>query len=131
MKKLYRSNKDAMLGGVCGGIAEYFTIDPVIIRLLFGAAAVLGGSGILLYFICWVLIPEKPRGQMDEEYEYENRRSVTMSDDKVKMIIGFSFIGLGVIFFMNRIFPWFSFDFFWPAILIVIGALILMKGKVD
>ena len=131
MKKLYRSNKDAMLGGVCGGIAEYFTIDPVIIRLLFGAAAILGGSGILLYFICWVLIPEKPRGQMDEEYEYENRRSVTMSDDKVKMIIGFSFIGLGVIFFMNRIFPWFSFDFFWPAILIVIGALILMKGKVD
>lgn len=131
MKKLYRSNKDAMLGGVCGGIAEYFTIDPVIIRLLFGAAAILGGSGILLYFICWVLIPEKPRGQIDEEYEYENRRSVTMSDDKVKMIIGFSFIGLGVIFFMNRIFPWFSFDFFWPAILIVIGALILMKGKVD
>lgn len=131
MKKLYRSNKEAMLGGVCGGIAEYFAIDPVIVRLLFGAAAVLGGSGILLYFICWVLIPEKPRGQMDEAYEYDNRRSVTMSDDKVKMIIGFSFIGLGVIFFMNRIFPWFSFDFFWPAILIIIGALILMKGKVD
>lgn len=131
MKRLYRSNKDVMLGGVCGGIAEYFSIDPVITRLVFALLGIFGGSGVLLYFICWIIIPERPKSEADFESDYEPRRQIEMSNDKVKMIIGFSFIGLGVMFFINRVFPWFSFDFFWPAILIIIGALILMKGKVD
>lgn len=59
MKKLYRSKKEKMICGVCGGIAEYFNIDPTIIRLawaLFG----LTGSGILVYFIAAVIIPDEP-----------------------------------------------------------------------
>lgn len=59
MKKLYRSRKEKMICGVCGGIAEYFNIDPTIIRLawaLFG----LTGSGILVYFIAAVIIPDEP-----------------------------------------------------------------------
>ena len=58
MKRLYRSKKDKVLGGVCGGIGEYFNIDPVIVRVLwavFGLTIV----GILAYFLAWFIIPEK------------------------------------------------------------------------
>lgn len=56
-KRLYRSNKDKVLGGVCGGIAEYFSIDPVIVRLLLVVFALAYGTGILAYLIAWIIIP--------------------------------------------------------------------------
>ncbi len=58
-KRICRSETDKMLGGVCGGLAEYFDVDATIIRLLFVAAVVLGGSGILLYLIAWIIIPKQ------------------------------------------------------------------------
>jgi len=59
--RLYRSGNDRILGGVCGGIAEYLGIDPVIIRLLWivGTLAAMG-SGIIVYIICWIVIPRNP-----------------------------------------------------------------------
>lgn len=58
-KKLYRSKKDKIFAGVCGGIGEYFGVDPTIVRLL---AVILGftGSGILAYIIAAIIIPENP-----------------------------------------------------------------------
>lgn len=58
MKKLYRSETDKMLCGVCGGIAEYFDVDPTIIRLLWAVLACTG-SGILAYIIAAVIIPRR------------------------------------------------------------------------
>lgn len=55
---LYRSS-NKMVGGVCAGIAEYFNIDPTIIRLLWIAAVLLAGTGVLLYLVAWVIIPER------------------------------------------------------------------------
>lgn len=60
--KLYRSRKDKLVGGVCGGLADYFNIDPTIIRLLFVAFIALGGTGLIAYLIMWVVIPIDPRG---------------------------------------------------------------------
>jgi phage shock protein C len=59
-RKLYRSRDDRMIGGVCGGLAEYFKIDPTLVRLLAVAAIFLAGSAILAYLVMWVVIPEKP-----------------------------------------------------------------------
>ena len=59
-KRLYRSNKDKILGGVCGGLAEYFDVDPVIVRLIWVLAALMGGAGILAYIIAWIIIPKRP-----------------------------------------------------------------------
>ncbi len=59
-KRLYRSNKDKILGGVCGGLAEYFDVDPVIVRLIWVLAALLAGAGILAYIIAWIIIPQRP-----------------------------------------------------------------------
>ncbi len=58
-KRLYRSRESRMLCGVCGGIAEYFNIDPTLIRLLFVLFG-LSGSGILAYIIAAIIIPDSP-----------------------------------------------------------------------
>jgi len=58
-KKLYRSKKQRMICGVCGGIAEYFNIDPTIIRLVWVLFALTGGSGLLIYFIAAIIIPDE------------------------------------------------------------------------
>lgn len=57
MKKLYRSNTDRKLCGVCGGFAEYFDLDPTIIRLIFIFLTLFGGGGVLIYLICALVIP--------------------------------------------------------------------------
>ncbi len=59
IKKLYRSKKDKIIGGVCGGIGEYFKVDSTLIRLLWIFAAFLGGAGLLAYLIAWIIIPEE------------------------------------------------------------------------
>lgn len=60
MKKLYRSKEDRKLGGVCGGIAEYFGIDSTLVRLGFAVLACMGGTGVLLYVASAIIIPEAP-----------------------------------------------------------------------
>jgi phage shock protein C len=59
-KKLYRSRKNKILAGVCGGIAEYFNQDPTIIRIIFAILFLGFGIGLLAYIVAWVLIPVNP-----------------------------------------------------------------------
>ena len=59
-KRLYKSNTDKKIDGVCGGIAEYFNIDPTLVRLAWAVVAVFGGCGILAYIIAAIVIPRKP-----------------------------------------------------------------------
>ena len=60
-RRLYKSNANKMVAGVCGGIAEYFGIDPTLVRLGWVLFCALGGSGILAYIIAAIVIPGKPR----------------------------------------------------------------------
>lgn len=61
IKRLYRSRKDRVLGGVCGGIAEYLDVDPVVVRLIWAIVTLISmGLGLLAYLIAWVIIPEEP-----------------------------------------------------------------------
>jgi phage shock protein C len=59
-KKLYRSMKNKMLGGVSAGLGEYLTIDPTLVRLAFVALALMGGPGIVIYLIMWLVVPPEP-----------------------------------------------------------------------
>ena len=61
-RKLYRSMHDRQIAGVCGGLAEYLNTDPTLVRLVFVALTLLGGPGLLLYIIAWVIMPRKPEG---------------------------------------------------------------------
>jgi phage shock protein C len=59
-RKLYRSKTNRKLGGVCGGLAQYFNLDVTLIRVLFVLLAVLGGSGLILYVAMWIIVPKEP-----------------------------------------------------------------------
>ena len=59
-KKLYKSTQTKMIDGVCGGIAEYFGIDPTVVRLIWALFSLMGGSGILAYIIAAIIIPRSP-----------------------------------------------------------------------
>ena len=60
-KRLYRSKTNSMLAGVCGGIAEYFDLDPTMIRLAYILVSILSAAfpGLLVYIILWIVIPEQ------------------------------------------------------------------------
>lgn len=59
-KRLYKSNENRVLDGVCGGIAEYFNLDPTLVRLGWILFIALGGSGFLAYIIAAIIIPRRP-----------------------------------------------------------------------
>jgi phage shock protein C len=60
MKRLYRSKKERMLGGVCAGLGEYFAIDPTVIRFIWVVVTILSiGTGVLVYLLAWIIIPEE------------------------------------------------------------------------
>jgi len=70
-KRLYKSSRDRKLFGVCGGIAEYFNIDPVLVRVGWAVATLLTiGTGILAYIVTALIIPDQPNfieGQWEEK----------------------------------------------------------------
>lgn len=78
-KRLTRSTDDRTIAGVCAGIAEYFGIDPVLVRALFVVATLAGGPGLILYIVLWIVMPEdkdvvkeKPKRVQVPEYENSN-----------------------------------------------------------
>ena len=56
-RRLYRSRDEKMIGGVCGGLAEYFNVDPTLVRLIWVIITLIGGAGVLLYIVLWVIMP--------------------------------------------------------------------------
>lgn len=58
MKRFYRSSKDKIIGGVCGGLGEYLDVDPLIVRLVFAVLFFGYGTGLLAYIIIWILAPK-------------------------------------------------------------------------
>jgi len=56
-RQLYRSEKNKLLAGVCGGLAEYFNQDPTIVRVIFVLLTLFGGPGIILYLVLWLILP--------------------------------------------------------------------------
>jgi phage shock protein C len=57
-RKLYRSRNQRMVAGVCGGLADYFNIDATVIRVLFLVLAVFGGTGLVVYLVMWIIVPD-------------------------------------------------------------------------
>jgi phage shock protein C len=88
-KRIYRSKKDYVLAGVCGGIAEYFGIDPTMVRLVFVALMFVGGHGLLIYIVMAIIIPKEP-GVMDNNGKTREERAGEFIDEvgiKTKKVI--------------------------------------------
>jgi len=122
-EKLYRSRKSKILGGVCGGIAEYFDIDPVIVRILWILLCIFsGGLGIIAYLIFWVIVPLEPEEAVDvsarevkDTETYTKTETETGTDTETKrddkggkkgegglLVIGFFFVCLGFLWIIGE-----------------------------
>jgi len=122
LKRLYRSRMNRMVGGVCGGIAEYFGIDPTIVRILFVVAIFAGGLGFFAYIIAWIIIPESKK---------ESGEVPTPSKTPVAgIIIGAALVLIGLAMLFNWIIvflspymflPFFPFKSFFAILLIASG----------
>ena len=76
MKKLYKDKKNAMLSGVCAGVAKYFDMDPTIIRLIWVFVTLVGGSGLVAYVVCAIVIPDEPDTVTEVDYtEVDNNEN--------------------------------------------------------
>lgn len=135
-KRLYRSRTDSMIAGVCGGLAEYFNVDTILVRI---AAVVLAltahGAGLLAYLIFWIIVPQKPLGEV--VVETGDSLTVAVEGEKGKterkngiLFVGAGLIVLGALFLLDNFVPviFFSIGKLWPVVLIVIGLLILKRG---
>lgn len=118
-KRLYRSEKDRVAGGVCGGLGEYFAVDPIWFRIGFVVLAIGGGSGILIYLLMWLIVPPEPDGYVPPSTA---RGAVTGG-----VIVGMVFVIVGTIALVNTVTPWLG-QYVWPVIFILGGLALAMGG---
>ncbi len=88
-KKIYRSEKNRMIAGVCGGLADYFSVDPSLMRLFFILLTLVGGLGIVFYVLLWILAPREssielpPKDAVKQNVD-EIKSKATESGQKIK-----------------------------------------------
>lgn len=116
--RLYRSNSQQVVAGVCGGLGEYFAVDPVWFRIGFVVLALGGGSGILIYLLMWLIVQPRPDGSVAPA---TSSGSLTGA-----AVIGMVFMAVGTIALVNTIAPWLA-QYFWPVVF-VLGGLALVIG---
>jgi len=142
-KRLYRSKANRMVAGVCGGLGDYFSLDPVLFRILFVALAIAGGSGILIYIILIFVIPEEGtagrvtvEGVVNEVKEgvqktaQEVKENPRWFDNRRNLLAGLIIV-VGIIALLNQFAPfsWLSWDIFWPVVIIAVGVLLILKRR--
>lgn len=144
-RKIFRSSKNRLLGGVAGGIGEYFNIDPVLARILFVLLGLSGGGGVVLYLILWLIIPGRSSNSTDgQENLKKNAQEIKTQAQKyaqegqkiarkkeVKVWFGLGLIILGVYFILlnfgilSRLF---DFSRLWPLALVALGLALLFRS---
>lgn len=138
-RRIYRLRTDRVLAGVASGIARHFKTDPVLIRVLFVALALVGGGGILAYIILWAIIPEEPYGSFgasapaDGATSTENEATFvesTVPHAKTgSLIAGIVLIVMGTLFLADEFLPDFDFGKYWPVLLVAIGIVLLFTAR--
>ncbi len=153
--RLYKSNTDKMIFGVCGGLADYFNVDPVLVRIAFVVLTIAGGSGILLYLILAILMPQQetsavaPGDIVKENLQSipseaaeagrrgvetvsgalgrETARPATDGPDERRNTLAIILIGVGVLLLLANLglFRWFDWATFWPLLLILLGVAVI------
>ena len=118
--RLHRSASDRICCGVCGGLAEYLEVDPSLIRVAFGVATLWGGIGLLLYIVLAIILP----------VEYVERSARSISGERSRMVAGLVLVVLGGLLLASNmgLAPWLSWNLFWPSLLILIGAGLLLRS---
>lgn len=117
---LRRSRQDRMIAGVCGGLGRYLGVDPVLLRVAFVVLAIAGGSGILIYIIAVILIPEEKPGE-------EIGLGLAREGATGRILAGTALIALGTILLVDRFVSWFD-KVIGPLTLVALGVAVLIWG---
>ncbi|MFT6815442.1 MAG: phage shock protein C [Sphingobacteriales bacterium] len=124
MKKTLTKGKNKVIFGVASGLAEHFDIDIVLVRVLFACSLLFAGTGLVIYLILALVLPNYQNKTVFEE-------KTIMSDNnknKESIIGGLVLVCLGVIFLANNFIPNVNFKKLWPLILVVIGIALLVQA---
>ena len=81
-KKLYKSRKNKMIGGVCGGLAEYFNMDPTIVRIIAAILCILKGAGLIIYLIAVIVMPYDDEDFGEDDTENLKSANIDPEEDK-------------------------------------------------
>lgn len=151
-RQLYRPTRNRVIAGVCGGFADYFNIDPAIIRILCIILA-LTGTGFLAYILAWIIMPDERNlgtsngstwdngtsggfgstggfdGGASEKDNWDRPVGAKYDSEKNKFIIGAGLVGFGVLLLIRQLIPDFGPKFFVPMLLVIIGGAIIYKGR--
>jgi phage shock protein C len=122
-KRLYRSTTDKHIGGVCGGLAEYFAIDPSLVRVGFILMVLFHGVGLLAYLVLWIAVRQQPKDVVPSDV-------VHRSSSWGKYLPGLILIILGVFFLIRENWYWYDLDYYfeqyWPILFIALGVILLV-----
>jgi phage shock protein C len=133
-KRLYRSRKQRVLAGVCGGLGEYFDVDPVFVRILTVILTFAHGIGLIAYLVAWIAMPkapmmpaspEQPESPGDTPVEIQPQREPSAWRIYLPGLI---FILVGTVFLMDHLFWWFRWHHVWPVLLIIAGAAMIWRS---
>ncbi len=116
--RLYRSATDKVVAGVCGGLAAYFRIDPVIVRLAFVVFAIAGGASVLLYIVLWIAVPLG-----------DARSAVSTISAPGAETTAIALIAIGALWLLANFgaFQFVDWRLAWPALLIVLGLALIFR----
>ncbi len=118
-RRLYRSQTQRVVAGVCGGLGDYFAVDPVWFRVGFVVLALGGGSGILIYVLMWLIVPPAPEGYVPQPGP---RGSISGA-----AVVGIVLMVAGTIALVNTLAPWIG-QYIWPIVIVLGGFALLMGG---
>lgn len=129
LKRLYKSRRDKIIDGVCGGIAEYFNVDATIIRILFVAMAFLGGAGVILYLVGMVLMPANPEHLASGAVSAGREKNLTLVWGSILVVLGVVLLlsNLGL-FAFYRVWEM-SWGIVFAAALILLGLAIISRER--
>lgn len=139
-KKLYRSTDNRIIAGVCGGMGEYFNIDPTLIRIIFILLVLTDGLGVLLYLVLALIIPKKDGSDLRANAQELAQRTQELSgrlknSRHGKNYLGIIIVFLGLLLLLKNTAPhhllWFRPELIWPALIIIIGLFIILKKKIS
>ena len=156
-KRLYRSQSDRMIWGVCGGLAKYFDIDPTIVRVIAVLTIFLGSFGIWAYIILAIVVPlegsktaepketikenveemKETAGELGREIRSTLEGEEGESEEVAKVrhhrrnLFGIILVVVGILFLLGSfdLFWWFRWGNLWPLILVAIGVLIILSTR--
>jgi phage shock protein C len=139
-RRLYRSRTDTVLGGVAAGLAHYLNADPALVRIAWAILVpITSGAAFLAYIVAWIVIPEEPRAATNTDAGVgdaavpavgsETTASRTPPDSgRAGLVVGIGLVLIGIWFLVRDYLPDVNWNLLWPAILIGIGALILISS---